>query len=260
MDLPKTIGEWRSLFDAYKNQNAKDDALSSLLGYLKKNGYDSSKDKNFSIFGLLHNDDLFETHYSNIHHEGRTLLPYRRAYVIWQALINVAKFEGSTMEVGVYRGGGSVFIIKGLRLMNDSKSTHYAIDTFCGHLAHDITSVDLHEAGHFDDVDFMETYNYLSKVKNIKVLNGSFAKVSEKIIDEKIKFVHLDTDLYKPTLDVLNFITPRLIVGGIVVVDDYNAAKCPGIKMAVQEFLVENLGIFTTWGFGTEQIVLVKVF
>ena len=47
------------------------------------------------------------------------------------------------------------------------------------------------------------------------------------------RFVHLDVDLYQPTLDSLNYFMPRLAEGGAIVTDDYN---WPGARQAFQEY------------------------
>ena len=50
-------------------------------------------------------------------------------------------------------------------------------------------------------------------------------------------FVHIDVDLYEPTRDSLAFFLPRMTAGGIIVVDDYGFATCPGATQAVDDIL-----------------------
>jgi O-methyltransferase len=52
--------------------------------------------------------------------------------------------------------------------------------------------------------------------------------------------VHIDVDLYQPTLDSLEFFWPRLADGGFVVVDDYGSSQFPGATTATNEFLDKN--------------------
>ena len=47
------------------------------------------------------------------------------------------------------------------------------------------------------------------------------------------RFVHLDLDLYDPTLGALEYFFPRLVAGAIVVCDDYD---WPGGRKAIQDF------------------------
>jgi hypothetical protein len=63
-------------------------------------------------------------------------------------------------------------------------------------------------------------------------------------------------DLYVPALECLNYFGPRLVQGGIVVLDDYGKPTCPGIRRAAEEFLAA--GGFQAWNALTRQLVLVK--
>jgi len=49
----------------------------------------------------------------------------------------------------------------------------------------------------------------------------------------RYRFVHVDVDLFQPTMDSFEYFWPRLVPGGIVVCDDY---KWPGAKRAVEVF------------------------
>jgi len=47
----------------------------------------------------------------------------------------------------------------------------------------------------------------------------------------------IDCDLYDSYLQSLNFIWPKLILGGIIQVDEYYSLKFPGARIACNEFL-----------------------
>jgi hypothetical protein len=67
------------------------------------------------------------------------------------------------------------------------------------------------------------------------------------------RFVHVDVDLYQPTLDSLRYFFPRLCEGGIIISDDYN---WPGAKKACDEFSAERgVELHTT---DTNQAYLVR--
>ncbi|HSV70494.1 MAG TPA: TylF/MycF/NovP-related O-methyltransferase [Methylibium sp.] len=51
--------------------------------------------------------------------------------------------------------------------------------------------------------------------------------------EARYRFVHVDVDLYAPTLGCFEYFYPRLLPGGIIVTDDYN---WPGGRRAVDEF------------------------
>jgi O-methyltransferase len=57
-----------------------------------------------------------------------------------------------------------------------------------------------------------------------------------EVSDSRFCFVHIDVDLYQPTLDSLEFFFPRLSPGGVIVLDDYGFTQFPGCRMAALEF------------------------
>ena len=60
-------------------------------------------------------------------------------------------------------------------------------------------------------------------------------KKYEEISSLKFSFVHADFDLYRPTLDVIKFIIPRLEKNAILLLDDYNLINQEGVKWAVRD-------------------------
>ena len=54
--------------------------------------------------------------------------------------------------------------------------------------------------------------------------------------NNKFSLIHIDVDLYEPTLKSLEFFYPRLVEGGIIVCDDYNSKHFSGSKKAWDEF------------------------
>jgi SAM-dependent methyltransferase len=61
-----------------------------------------------------------------------------------------------------------------------------------------------------------------------------------EVASETFAFVHIDVDLYEPTLESLAFFYPRLAPGGAIQVDDYNFMDWPGCTAAVDRFLQAN--------------------
>lgn len=51
----------------------------------------------------------------------------------------------------------------------------------------------------------------------------------------KFSFVHLDGDLYQTTADALDWFWPRMVPGGVIILDDVDWPKCPGVNRALEE-------------------------
>lgn len=57
-------------------------------------------------------------------------------------------------------------------------------------------------------------------------------------VPEKIALLRLDTDYYASTKSELDHLYPRVVSGGVIIVDDYGAFK--GCQMAVDEYFQEH--------------------
>jgi hypothetical protein len=68
----------------------------------------------------------------------------------------------------------------------------------------------------------------------------------------------MDVDVYNPLLESLQFFGQRLAVGGVLVLDDYGARKCPGVRKAAETFTAEH-DSFQAWHPFTEQLLLIKI-
>jgi O-methyltransferase len=63
--------------------------------------------------------------------------------------------------------------------------------------------------------------------------------VTEALKSRQFAFVHLDADLYEPTLAGLRFFYPRVAPGGFLIVHDYNAWA--GARKAVMDFMQDKV-------------------
>lgn len=131
--------------------------------------------------------------------------------------IKSKKLPGMLAEVGVFQGDFS-------RWLNEcfEDKELYLFDTFEGFDKNDIEEEKKHNvSGELQDVmenGFKDTsVEYvLKRMKNrdkCKVFKGYFPDTAKDVSGE-FCFVSLDTDLYKPTKDGLEFFYPKLVRGG----------------------------------------------
>ena len=180
-----------------------------------------------------------------------------RNFTVYQMIkVHNEIFKGkktNIIEFGVDRGGTLTTISKFVK----DKSEIYALDSF-GFFANDIksniTNYDPHYLGRykpFTKETRFKSFDYLTlekqlngilekKESNLNLIKCYFPEkidneVSKKISSIKYSFVHVDFDLYKPTLDVIKFIIPRLEKNAIILLDDYNLINQEGVKWAVKD-------------------------
>ncbi len=74
-------------------------------------------------------------------------------------------------------------------------------------------------------------FEYLEfKEEDFVLVEGWVQETLPVMKPKKIAFLRLDMDLYDPTLVALQYLYPRLVKGGILLIDDFNS--CSGVKKA----------------------------
>lgn len=78
--------------------------------------------------------------------------------------------------------------------------------------------------------------------KNIDLVKGDIRDSLPTYLDRvpacRIALLHLDMDVYEPTKLALELLWNKIVPGGIIVIDDYNAV--PGATRATDEFVLRN--------------------
>lgn len=80
---------------------------------------------------------------------------------------------------------------------------------------------------------------------NVKIIKGFFQEnLEKKYTGEKIALLHLDVDLYDSYKTCLEVLWPKVVDGGVVILDEYRGKKTfrkfPGAVKAIDEFFQEN--------------------
>lgn len=182
-----------------------------------------------------------------------------RMYAMHKATkyITESNIPGTIVECGVWRGGSvmvSVLTLIGMDI-NDRKFCLY--DTYKGMVEPTEKDVTLKrndparkrwEDGKRDGYNAW-AYASLDEVKHNLFSTGyseeRFKFVVGKVEDtipsqmpDEIAILRLDTDWYDSTKHELVNLFPRLVKGGVLIIDDYGCFK--GAKDAVDEFIKEN--------------------
>ena len=170
--------------------------------------------------------------------------------------ISEAKIMGDFVEAGVWRGGSSIIA----KMMLGSSRDFYLFDTFSG-MTEPSSNDKRVGSSDYEAVlrkweestkDGVSSWDYasLEEVKNnfakFKVLDSSIRFIKgdvrrtllEQSLPAEISILRLDTDFYDSTLIELQVLWPRLVVGGILILDDYG--HWDGAKNAVDEYFRKN--------------------
>ena len=160
---------------------------------------------------------------------GKTIVHPYKLWFLRELAGQAAALPGDAAEIGVYQGGSARLIATYL----PAKTVHL-FDTFQGMPATDPTR-DLHKKGDFS-AGYEVVRSYLGDLNNVRLYKGVFPETASPIQDSQFALVHVDVDIYTSVKACCEFFYPRMVVGGIIVFDDYAVLSCPGATQAVDEY------------------------
>lgn len=157
-----------------------------------------------------------------------------RVYFLDQLSALVAELPGDTVECGAYDGLSSLMMCR----RTQPGSTHHVFDSFEG----------VSEPGPFDGEYWSQ--GDLSASEDTLIANlADFDVVTYRgwipdrfgeVSDLRFRVVHIDVDLYQPTLDSIAFFYERTVARGVIILDDYGFANCPGATRAIDNFMADK--------------------
>lgn len=167
----------------------------------------------------------------------QTLVDLYRCYELWHLLAQTRHLQGDVLEVGTWRGGTGCLLGKRAALLG-LEADIFLCDTFTGVVK--TGANDAHYGGgeHADtSIPLVEELGRKLGLDNLRILQGIFPEdTAESISDRRFRLCHIDVDVYESGKDVLNWVWPRLAVGGIVVFDDFGFPSTTGITKLVHDF------------------------
>ncbi|PZV15273.1 MAG: macrocin O-methyltransferase [Pseudanabaena sp.] len=176
------------------------------------------------------------------------------------ALINTIRYistnqiAGDIVECGVWKGGSMMAVAYTLIQMEDLGRDLHLFDTFSGmaepsekdisisgtlatHELNNTKKEDEKSVWCYADLETVRTALYSTDYPKEKIhfIQG---KVEDTIPDrapDQIALLRLDTDWYESTRHELEHLFPRIVEGGVIIIDDYGHWQ--GAKQAVDEYI-----------------------
>ena len=225
------------------------------------------------FFNEFRANKTFGINYSDINNEEWQIIDDIKPFTLTnpERIVNLLRavdhivansIEGSLVECGVWKGGSIMAALKMLSKLNSFEREIYLYDTFEG--MSEPTEKDKSFRGEsainafYSKDEIWKKIECLSQLEEVEKNVHSVGypkgkvhfikgKVEDTIPNEKtpdkISLLRLDTDWYESTLHELEHLFPRLVSGGIIIIDDYGHWK--GCKEAVDEYMSKhNINLF----------------
>jgi O-methyltransferase len=164
-----------------------------------------------------------------------SLLDLYRLYDLYSLAKQSHKIDGCILEVGVANGGSGALLSF---IAKEQNKTCYLADTWKGVVK--VSDKDTSYSGGEFDYAETEIVNHLlsclNTTANTQLLIGVFPDDTAEQIIDKVSFIHIDVDTYISCKDTVEWLIPKLSIGGIVVFDDYGFLGLEGVTRYVNEF------------------------
>jgi hypothetical protein len=189
-----------------------------------------------------------------------TMTSPERMYALLNAVRYVVenRLAGDITECGVWRGGSMMLIAKALLQLKDTERHLYLYDTFAGMTkpsAKDSTRFEKRspeesyaaskkddEVVHWSYASLREVQTNLSSTgydqSKLHFIKGPVEQTIPGTVPEKIALLRLDTDFYESSKHEMEHLFPRLVPGGVLILDDYGHWE--GQRIAVEEYIKQH--------------------
>lgn len=185
-------------------------------------------------------------------------------YEIWKLSQDV---PGHVVELGVHFGESFLHFAKFVEIFNmgERETRVIGFDTFTGFpsvSAKDKSQKNQQETGPLRVVEggfysgdgaytrlkklieIFENDHFVPQKARLELVKGDVLETIPKFVKDnpglRISLLHLDVDLYEPTLCALEYLYPLVSPGGVVILDEYGQEKFPGESKAFDEYFAKS--------------------
>ena len=199
-----------------------------------------------SVLFFEHDEEYRRTYEAGLKKTAMPDSTFRRPrfYNLVQLFRATIHLPGDILEAGCFRGLSSYLLCSYARQAEVSYSGKgfHIIDSFAG--LSEPSQEDLEQVGGVHPraegrlyaASMSRVQESLSEFPEITYYKGWIPEILNDLPDRQYRFVHVDLDLYEPISASLEYFFPRVVPGGLIVVDDYGYLDFPGAKKAVDEF------------------------
>lgn len=230
----RKVGAMRNLAQRWRRHRAGDTYSSYVLA--ERAAHVFLPTYKFSEYGLRwHGDEDFLSYYREFVLEPGGPENWHsadRKYFLRSLLKLTDEVAGDMAECGVYRGATARL----MALAGGPDRTLHLFDSFEG-----LSTPSEDDGTYWQPHDLSVTSNAVRDaladlITPYELHEGWIPDRFSEVADRRFCFVHIDVDLYQPTADSLAFFYPRVVPGGVIVLDDHGFTTCPGAARAADEW------------------------
>ena len=187
--------------------------------------YSSKFRKNKTIYDTKykHNPYLNEEPFKSIRQKAivraKSMISDKQLFELIQYIKATKNIKGDVVEYGSLYGGSAAIIAEAINYFGIKKI--YLFDSFKG-IPNSKYGMDYCWEGAFSDNSYTMVKNAFLDLDNVKVVAGNIEK-THKTIKGPFSYAYIASDTFESGEMLLNYIWPRLSIGGIVSICDYGS-------------------------------------
>ncbi len=168
----------------------------------------------------------------------------------------VADLPGDIVECGVYKGASLLGFARMLEAFASGDRTRKVLgfdrfrglesreavdgfDSAVGNTAQGWNPASFRDTL-FALVDAFNADSFVPGRRRVEIVDGDIRESAPHYVESnpgaRISLLHLDMDLYEPTLAALRAFWPRIVTGGVVLLDEYGITAWPGETKALEAY------------------------
>ena len=163
-----------------------------------------------------------------------------RSHVAQWCGFQASLLDGNFVECGVNRAFLSTAVIHSLNFETfENRKKFYLIDTFAGLVVEQIDEEDT--AAHYNDYPDIYEFvrNAFGNYSNVDVVRGAVPDVLQEIETGPVAYLSIDMNCVMPERAALEFFWPKMVTGGVVLLDDYGWRGHEAQKHSFDEFAAQ---------------------
>jgi len=168
----------------------------------------------------------------------------------YELFLKTQKIKGDIVECGVFKGTSLIRFGVFRDIFKNKSKKIIGFDTF-GKFPSAEFSKDVKQRKKFleqtggesiSKKQLIDLFKKKKMSKNFELIKGDIIKTIPNYVKKnpnmKISILNLDVDLYEPTKVILENLFPKIVKGGIIILDDYNVF--PGETKAIKEYFKDK--------------------
>ena len=185
--------------------------------------------------GFIKEQRFKQAYDAGLKQEKLNFIHWRMHVLTWAAEYAI-KLQGDFVECGVNRGFFSTTVMTYIDFKSRPDRKFYLFDTFSGLVPEQIKVTDkaAHRRLYPDCYEFVVD-SFLS-YSNVVIVKGVVPETLSTVEINKVAYLSIDMNCAEPEVAALKYFWPKIVKGGIVVLDDYAYSGYQAQKDRADEF------------------------